>query len=298
MLIHLTMKKNFRLTFLMAGIVSFVLFSCDKEENDNELNGDDNASVKNCMISQINFLMETICDDDNHSDNSEEMFSSSLNYDSNDRLISWIWDNTSLDSYYFEYNQEGNISKVSHENENNSSYAILEWNNNKVTRQFIYDDNVISSQKYVFEFGSEEKEETISIYSQNDGIWNKTSYYKFYWDNDNVDKIERYRFDDDINDFQLMRTINYEYDDKLNPFYLQKAFRLGMWESAEDNSLFYSKNNALVMRRISPGGSERKFEFDYEYNDSEFISKWSITQSYDNNCVFIQTYEIMYENCD
>jgi len=227
----------------------------------------------------------------------------------NDLLVFKI---TEGDTYEvsFSYDSEGKLKKTEfYEHEELIDYQTFTWTSNSMTMNDFGFNNEINlweetDWKLLYDFNDDGQVIKITEFSKVNNQWIEAGdYYKFYWTNDNLTKVENLDnysnsklkikknnpmdyLDFSINvekfahpkssksDYSVNSTINIEYDDKISPFHSQ-AF-VNIYNPIDLN---YSLNNPIKKEETYSNYPDeiRRSSYSYTYNDKNFPKTMFLT---------------------
>ncbi|WP_417876411.1 hypothetical protein [Winogradskyella sediminis] len=217
----------------------------------------------------------------------------------NDKLKYVYLDNCNGELYYFEYNDEGKVSKryydvISFEGEefNPNNYDLSSLIQSGTPLNYIYQNgNLVKMQytddfvDYQFSYDNDNKVEVVEWILRDIGLWQKVV---FTYSNDKISAMNKKQFNTSGGSVVSNYDYTFEYDNKQNPFYtLADSFStLGIYTctgfdyiSSEDIGLKLFKNNVTKVYR---GGVEL-FSATYQYNDNNYPTRISYTNTNGNN---------------
>lgn len=272
---------NKYLVIIIAHVLFFLSLSCDKKTTEytlpvkriSKLYADYNvsgSSIKKGMIEEWIWTDEKLLDKIYYYYGESISSTMSYHYNSNNQIVEILYSGDSgrmKDKYIFEY--EGNLVKkinvFSHEEF--QYYWEFEWDKFKISKLLIYYQSEKSkntalkrecSKNVLKNFIQKEVIDFIDV-TENSPDLSKalilSSTYSFYWDGENISKIE-YQHGD------YLDTMEMKYDNYMNP-YKKSYSEIIIFDSFER---LYSTNNVLE-KKIITNDQTRFYKYTYEYEE-------------------------------
>jgi len=273
------MKTKFLKFTWKIFILFFTITSCGSDEVSTE-NEENQPNTEAKLISKI------------ISENPESYEKGAQFFYENDKLKYVYLDDCSGELYYFEYNNNGKVSKryydvITFEGSdfNPDTYDLPNLIQNSTPLSYIYqNDNLVKMQytndfvDYHFSYNNDNKVEVVEWILPEIGLWEKVV---FSYSNNKISGMNKKEYD---TDGELIRNDNFtfEYDDKINPFSVfSEQFNLfGLYTctgfdyiSSEDIGLKIFGNNVTKVYR---NGVEL-FTATYQYDTNNYPTRISYT---------------------
>lgn len=276
------MKKQFlKLSLVLLGLI---IVSCSGDES--------TESPENSNEESIEFIA-TIT-----KQNPEEWEKPTQFIYENGRLKYIYLDDCSGELYYFEYTNDGKISKsyqqayISFEGEtfNASSFDLMAFKNDSNTRilSYFYEgEKLMTIQKdenfidYQFTYYSDGTLQTAEWFIEGIGLWEKVT---FEYSGGKISKLNKKEYDTSGGTVNSDYNYTFQFDDNPNPFYnLVESYNLLFqytctgfdYISSEDMGLKLFKNN---IKKVFRDGVEI-YSATYQYDDNNYPTSVSFTNT-------------------
>lgn len=272
--------KNLRiLLMIFMGVSLAVATSCKKDDDTDDNNDDNNDPVtETCYVVKMDYGS----DYDEITYNPSNMITKLENFDST---------GTASDGYSnFTYENDLLVTMESYNNGNlESKMEIIYNSNNKPDTLNLYTNATGSLNKvgyFKYSFNGDQLS-SISMFAEAMGNIIEVSKTDFQFVGNNVSKITQYEFNFSSMSLELSETRDFTYDDKKNAF-----IGIGL-DYFMGEVQFLSENNVASVTVKDDQGSvmnDRSYNFTYEYNSNDYPTKQTQT-SFDNSDTEVTLYE-------